>query len=142
MASYQVPPDTSAKEKIIGGFLSVNQLIWVLVGLALGVGLGSFLKLLIGQIGLIIGIIPGLVGAFIFCFVKIHQLTVWQFITYTQKQKKRTKQLPNIRLEGMTGEEKDDLYKINYQVSNRVLKIKEQPKKSKKKGLFLIEHIQ
>ena len=45
MASYPVPPDTSAKEKVIGGILSVVQLIWVLIGLALGVGLGFFLKL-------------------------------------------------------------------------------------------------
>lgn len=142
MASYQVPPDTSAKEKIIGGFLSITQLIWVLIGLALGVGVGSFLKLFIGQAGLIIGIIPGIILAFIFCFVKIHQLTVWQFITYTQKQKKRTKQLPNIRMEGMTQSEKKFLYVVNYKVSNRVLKLKEQPKNNKKKGLFLVEHIQ
>ena len=142
MASYQVPPDTSAKEKIIGGFLSINQLIWVLIGLAAGVALGSFLKLFMGQAGLVIGIIPGLIFAFIFCFVKIHQLTVWQYITYSQKQKKRTKQLPNIRMEGMTQEEKDELYTLNYKISNRVLKLKEQPKNNKKKGLFLIEHIQ
>lgn len=141
MAAYQVPPDTSAKEKIIGGFLSINQLIWVLIGLAAGVGIGSFLKLFMGQAGLIIGIIPGLVFAFIFCFVKVHQLTMFQYIQYTQKQKKRTKQLPNIRMEGMTKEEKEELYQLNYKISNRVVKIKEQPKR-KKKGLFLVEHIQ
>ena len=144
MASYPVPPDTSAKEKVIGGILSVVQLIWVLIGLALGVGLGFFLKLFLGQAGLVIGIIPGIIGAFIFCFVKIHQLTVFQFIMYSRQKKARTKQLPNIRLEGMTKEEKDKLAEMNYSVSKRVQAIKAQPKtmsKSKKKGMFEVGHI-
>ena len=144
MASYPVPPDTSAKEKVIGGILSIPQLIWFLAGIGIGVALGFFLKLFLGQAGLVIGIIPGLIAAFIFSFVKIHQLTVFQFIMYTKQQKARTKQLPNIRLEGMTKEEKDKLYEMNYAVSHRVQQIKAQPKaqsKSKKKGKFEIGHI-
>lgn len=141
MSSYQVPPDTSAKEKVIGGILSIPQLIWVLIGIGAGVGIGSFLKLFMGQIGLVIGLIPGLVFAFIFCFVKMHQLTMWQFITLSRKHKSRTKQLPNIRMEGMSKQEKEKLYEMNYKVSNRVLKIKEQPK-GKKKNLLMVEHIQ
>lgn len=141
MSSYQVPPDTSAKEKVIGGILSIGQLVWVLIGIGAGVAVGYFLKLFFGQIGLVIGLIPGLVFAFIFCFVKVHQLTVWQYITLTNKHKKKTKQLPNIRMEGMTLEEKQKLYEKNYKISNRVQKIKEQPK-GKKKNKFMVEHIQ
>ncbi len=144
MAAYPVPPDTSAKEKVIGGILSVTQLVWVLIGLAMGVGLGLLLKLFLGQAGLVIGIIPGIIFAFIFCFVKIHQLTVFQFIMYSRQQKARTKQLPNIRLEGMSKEEKDKLAEMNYSVSNRVQKIKSQPKaqsRAKKLSKFEVGHI-
>ena len=141
MASYNIPPDTSAKEKIIGGFLSIAQLMWVLIGIAFGCLIGFILKPALDMTGFIIGLVPGLAGAAIMCFVKIHQLTVWQFITFTQKHKKRTKQLPNIRMEGMTQEEKDALMVMNLKTSNRVEAIKAKPK-TKKKGLFVVEHVQ
>ena len=106
MALYQVPPDTSAKEKIIGGILDWVQLIWILIGLAIGLILGSFFKALGGgMVGMIIGLIPGAIFAIVFCFVKIHELSVFDYLKYNKKHKYKTKKLPNVRLDGLDKED-------------------------------------
>lgn len=97
MATYQVPPDMKEKEKIIGGILNINQLLWLLVGLAIGAGV---FILLFG----IIGGVPALVIGFIFAlsttpfiFVKKKELTLFDYFKYKFSFKRKTPYLPNIR---------------------------------------------
>lgn len=113
MAIYQVPPDTSAKEKIVGGILDWGQLIWVSVGVVIGLIVGNFFRMLGGgMVGMVIGFIPGAAFAIVFAFVKIHELSVFNYLKYKKKHKQKTKKLPNIRLDGL---EKEDIKNIrNY----------------------------
>ena len=101
MASYPMPPDTSAREKIVGGLLDWTQLLWLLAGLVVGLLIGGFLNLFLSTVGLVIGLIPGIAGGLYMGFAKIHQLTVINYIRYSIKHKKKTKRLPNVRLEAL-----------------------------------------
>lgn len=112
--TYNMPPDTSAKEKIIGGLLDFSQLLYILVGIGAGILLGQFFKLFLGEAGMIVGLIPGIIFAALFCFVKIKGLSLMQYIKFKQKHKKKTKLLPNLRIDGL---DKDDINKIrNYKI--------------------------
>ena len=112
MSVYNMPPDTSAREKIIGGKLDWVQLIWVLIGLVIGFLVGAFFKLFFGMIGMVIGFIPGIAFAIIFCFVKIHELSVFDYLRYRKKHRQKTKKLPNVRTEAL---EEEDIKNIkNY----------------------------
>lgn len=102
---HNMPPDTSAKEKIIGGILDLTQLMYILIGVSFGLILGFIFKTFMGELGVIIGLIPGLIFAGCFCFIKIKELSLMKYIIYKNKHKLKTKLLPNIRREALSENE-------------------------------------
>jgi len=99
MRMYTVPPDTKEKEKVIGGILNINQFFWILSGLVLG-------ALVFASLFHVIGGTPALIVGFVFCFTgvpfafyKKKGLTLYQYLKWKRKFKKKTKKLPNIRKE-------------------------------------------
>lgn len=88
------------KEKIIGGVLNINQFFWVLTGLAVGASVfgASFALIGNGVLSLALGGIFCLSGA-PFALYKKNGLTLYQYIVWKRKFKKKTKKLPNQRKE-------------------------------------------
>lgn len=105
MSSYSMPPDTSAKEKLVGGLLDLGQLLFLLGGLAIGLAIGFLFKTFAGMPGLVVGLIPGIILGLVFGFVKIKGLSLLQYIRLKKKHKLKTKKLPNVRLKALTQEE-------------------------------------
>lgn len=100
MRIYSVPPDTREKEKIIGGLLNINQFLWLLGGLVLGAVFFAVVYKLTGFVGLsaFIGILFASAGL-PFAFYKKKEYTLYQYLYYKHKFKKKTKKLPNARKE-------------------------------------------
>ena len=98
MAQYIVPPDTSEKEKIVGGLLTGGQLVWVLAGLGgwalFGLGLYGFM----GKFSFIFSF-PFVPVAGVFAFYKKHELTFFDYLSKRREHRKKTKHLPNLRKE-------------------------------------------
>lgn len=109
MSSYNMPPDTSAKEKIVGGILDFNQLLFLLGGVAIGLGLGFLFKPAFGTVGLAFFIIIFALAGLAIGFIKIKGLSVVQYIKCKNAHKKKTKKLPNVRLCALTQEEKNNI---------------------------------
>ncbi|ADO59553.2 PrgI family protein [Paenibacillus polymyxa] len=99
MRNYQIPPDMNEKEKVIGGILNINQFFWVLAGLLIGAGaFAIFVKLFGGVIALILAIPICLIGT-PFAIYKKNELTLYQYLSYKRKFKKKTHKLANIQKE-------------------------------------------
>lgn len=95
LKSYIVPPDMKEKEKVIGGLLDLNQFFWVLGGLGLG---ATVFALLFNIVGGTLALIVGFAFCFSgvpFAFYKKKDLTLFQYLTYKRKFKKKKKKLPN-----------------------------------------------
>lgn len=102
---YNMPPDTSAREKIVGGILDIVQLGFLIGGIAVGLLIGLVFKPIMGTAGMIIGLLPG-VGAGLFLgLFKIKGLSVVQYLKYKKLHKYKTKKLPNVRLCALSKEE-------------------------------------
>lgn len=99
MAVYQVPPDMKEKEKIIGGLLNINQLLWLIAGFAIGATVFVMLFSFIGGIpALVIGGVFSLTTT-PFIFVKKQDLTLFQYYRYKFAFKRKNHYLPNKRKE-------------------------------------------
>ena len=98
MRSYQVPPDTSAKEKVVGGLLTWGQLAWVAGGLILSAIVFSTTFKVFGKGALFFAILFLPAGT-TFAFYKKHELTLFDYIIRKRKFKKKLKELPNLRKE-------------------------------------------
>ncbi|WCF11724.1 PrgI family protein (plasmid) [Paenibacillus thiaminolyticus] len=99
MRVYQVPPDMNEKEKIIGGILNLNQFFWVLGGLILGaIVFAITFPLFGGGFSLFLGFLFCLSGV-PFAVYKKNGLTLYEYLTYKRKFKKKVQKLPNIRKE-------------------------------------------
>ncbi|MEK5209539.1 PrgI family mobile element protein [Psychrobacillus sp. FSL H8-0510] len=97
MNNYTMPPDMSEKEKIIGGILNINQFFWVLGGLGIGAIIFTLLFDLIGgKAALVFGLI-GATSGLPFALYKKNELTLFQYITFKQKFKRKVHKLPNRR---------------------------------------------
>ena len=100
MAVYQVPPDISAKEKIVGGILTKEQLITILACISGGVGcyflLSTFLE---NTVSIIISCVIFLPLAVIFTFVKINGLPILKFFRLKKKHVRKVQYLKNHRTE-------------------------------------------
>ena len=96
MRNYQVPPDTSEKEKIIGGLLNWNQVGWIVGGLLLGavVFIATYKFLGKGALFLAILFLP---SGTPFAFYKKHELTLFDYIKRKKRFKSKIKELPNMR---------------------------------------------
>lgn len=93
MTQWKVPPDTSQKEKIVGGVLTAVQLMWMILGLGIAAGLGLFFANIMGIPGLVFGIIIGVgVGCF-FCFYKKQGIPIFTYIRLNIKHNRKVKHL-------------------------------------------------
>lgn len=99
MRMYQIPPNMREKEKVIGGILNINQFFWILTGLILG---ALVFAITFGILGGTFAIILGVIFCFTgvpFAVYKKNGLTLFEFLKYRQKFKKKTKKLPNRKKE-------------------------------------------
>ena len=102
MSAYQVPPDTSAKEKIVGGILTGQQLAWILAGVGADAVFSFITFGLFGNASIIIWSIIFLPIGVLFALKKMHELTLFDYIIRKIKHMKKVKHLPNIRKEAYT----------------------------------------
>lgn len=96
MKSYSVPPDINEKEKIIGGFLNLNQFLWLLGGLLIGAGVFVILFPILSKYSLIFAGLFSLTGV-PFAVIKIKNLTLYEYLKRKRAFKKKTKYLPNVK---------------------------------------------
>lgn len=114
MAQYNMPPDLSEKEKIVGGLLTAGQLICLIAG----IGLMAIFSLLffnfIGNVAIVIGAVVFLPLGCVFAFVKIHGLALMTYLRLKGVHKKKVKQLPNHK------KEVDD-FEISYLSKDKII---------------------
>lgn len=98
MRPHPVPPDMKEKEKVIGGLLNINQFFWVLGGLILGAIVFASTFSLFGKGSLVLAL-PFCLTGLPFALYKKNGLTLYQYLYYKRKFKKKVHKLPNIRKE-------------------------------------------
>ena len=94
MRVYEVPPDITEKEKVIGGLLDFVQFAWAIGGLVLG-GINF---LIFSKIFGMFALFPSLIIASVaipFMFYKKRGMTLFQYIVKKHKFKKKQKHLIN-----------------------------------------------
>lgn len=93
---YKVSADTSEKEKIIGGILTIHQGGWIVLGLFISGGIFFLFNLLFPPIlSLFIAAPPGIAFALIFAFYKKEQLSFATYLLYRYAFRRKTKKLIN-----------------------------------------------
>ena len=98
MATYNVPPDISEKEKIVGGLLTAAQLICILIGVG-AAAISSFLLFqIIGSAGIIVGVVIFIPIGGVFALLKIKGLPLYEYLRRRAHHKKITKKLINHRI--------------------------------------------
>ena len=96
MKSYVVPPDINEKEKIVGGILTLDQLLWVFAGFVLG-GLVFVITFnYFGKFSLVLGGTSCLTSV-PFIVYKKNNLTLFEHLKRKHKFNKKTRHLPNDR---------------------------------------------
>ena len=95
MTEFKMPTDISEKEKIAGGILTAQQLIWLAIGIGITVGLGLLLYEVIDKIGFIISALIGIPFGCVFAFLKPHKIPLMKFFILEFRHKKSLKKLPN-----------------------------------------------
>ena len=94
--SYKVSADTSEKEKIIGGILTIYQGGWIVLGILIAGCLFFLLNLLLPPVAaLILAVIPGGTFAVVFAFHKKEGLPFATCLMYQHAFKKQTGKLIN-----------------------------------------------
>lgn len=100
MAYYQIPPDINEKEKVIGGVLTVSQLVAIIVFAVLG-GVTALIifraanKPILALIVGIIILIPGLILGFK-KERRLGDMEEFEYLMIKHRFKKQRKQYPNI----------------------------------------------
>lgn len=100
MAYYQIPPDINEKEKVIGGVLTVSQLVAIIVFAVLG-GVTALIIFRAANkpiLALIVGIIILIPGLYL-GFKKEHRLgdmEEFEYLRIKHQFKKQRKQYPNV----------------------------------------------
>lgn len=93
---YKVSADTSEKEKIIGGILTIYQGGWIVLGLFISGGIFFLVNMLFLPIfSLFIAIPPGVAFAVVFAFYKKEQLSFATYLLYRYAFRRKTKRLIN-----------------------------------------------
>lgn len=100
MAYYQIPPDINEKEKVIGGVLTVSQLVAIIVFAVLG-GVSALIIFRAANkpiLALIVGIIILIPGLYL-GFKKEHRLgdmEEFEYLMIKRRFKKERKRYPNV----------------------------------------------
>lgn len=98
MASYQIPPDTKEREKIIGGVLDWFQFFWILAGFIIGLVLAFILFVLTNSIVLsVILAILGIASTTPFAFIKKLDMPLFTYLMRKRSLEQKTKKLINKR---------------------------------------------
>jgi hypothetical protein len=95
MTEFRTPTDISEKEKIVGGILDSQQLLWLALGIGITVGVGLLCSGFMGGVGFIIGAVIGLPIGICFAFVKPRKMPLMKFIRLKMARRKHIKHLPN-----------------------------------------------
>lgn len=99
MAKYTVPVDTREKEKIVGGFLTMVQLFWIIGGIGFGMLLFimffSITKLM--PVSIFVFII-GILTTMPFTFITKDGLPLFEFLKRKRKFLKKNHRLINKRV--------------------------------------------
>ena len=96
MRNYQVPPDTSEKEKVVGGLLTWNQVGWVVGGLLISALVFVATYKILGK-GALFAAILFLPSGAPFAFYKKEDLTLFNYL----KQKRKFTKLQKVCLGSM-----------------------------------------
>ncbi len=93
---YKVSADTSEKEKVIGGVLTLVQGMWLAIGFVItGVIFVLFHTFLPSALALILGLIPGLAVGLSFAFYQKEGLPLLTYLLYKRAFGKKNKKLIN-----------------------------------------------
>lgn len=95
MATYQVPPDISEKEKIVGGVLTAAQLVSILVFVGIAVVFSFALMPVFGNGIIIVSLVLFLPMGAAFSFLKIKGLSLFMYLKLKKQRWKAKKQLIN-----------------------------------------------
>ena len=95
MLEYQMPPDISEREKIVGGVLSAGQLLWMVGGVAIAVAISLALNKALGVASFVIGIPIGVAFGCVFAFLKPHKIPFARYIKLKIRHAKQIKHLVN-----------------------------------------------
>lgn len=96
--TYDVPPDTSEKEKAIGGILTFGQFGWLIGGVVLGL-LVYLVVYTITQTAIIGGFfaVPVALTGVPFAFYKKYEMSLLKYLITKKKFESKTKELINKR---------------------------------------------
>lgn len=93
---YQVSADTSEKEKIVGGVLTMAQGLWLAGGFLIFGGLFMFLQNFLPMaFAIAFGLIPGLAFGLSFAFYKKQEMPLCTYLILKRSFDKKTKYLIN-----------------------------------------------
>lgn len=92
---YDIPPDTSEKEKAIGGILTFAQFGWLMGGFVIAILVFLGLNSILGKTPAIICAIPFLFTGAPFAFYTKYEMSLLKYIIEKNKFKKKNKRLIN-----------------------------------------------
>ena len=93
---YQMPPNTSEKEKAIGGILTFSQFGWLILGLIICLIIFAFCYLFTGDkvVGIVLGA-PFLPIGVPFAFYKKYEMPLLKYLSVKRKFNQKTHKLIN-----------------------------------------------
>lgn len=106
---YKVSADTSEKEKIFGGILTFGQLVALVAGLFIGIGMYMYLQKFFGYAA-IVTIVFGLIAGGAFAFYKKNGLPLLIYMIYKFRFNANTKTLVNDLVYGKKFTPQDELF--------------------------------
>ena len=96
--TYNLSPDSNGDEKAIGGILTFKQFFWLLAGFVIGLVLFAIMFLITGNItSSIFAILVGVALMCPFAFIRKYDMTLFTYLKYKGKFKKKNKKLINSR---------------------------------------------
>lgn len=94
--SYPIPPDTSEKEKAIGGILTFAQFGWLVGGFVIALFVFLIVKILLNDTAIcVICAFPFALLGTPFAFYTKYEMTYFQYLVTNKKFKGKTKKLTN-----------------------------------------------
>lgn len=97
--SYPIPPDTSEKEKAIGGILTFAQFGWLVGGFVIALLVFLLIKLLTNSTTIsVICASPFVLLGTPFAFYTKYEMSYFQYLIKNKKFKKKTKKLINKKI--------------------------------------------
>lgn len=90
MQTYDMPPDTREKEKVIGGVLNINQFGWIVGGLIILLVIILTTYKFLGIISVFVGL-PFVIIGIMFAVRKKNDMTYFQYLRYKRRYKKTIK---------------------------------------------------